>query len=269
MTSVKPTKLAPSGEDWPQRLTERLGGSVPSALQAVGPLALLAPRKIALFCCPDSRQRYPSRPRRGPPHARGRGYGHQRLPLANREGMSAHSPAREAAHHHLPGPSHRADAHPDPMPRRVRRRPCAVPVDVHEATEARHEGLRFAPERVGRRSGGRGLYRTRLAWRPDGVHRGDTRAMACADALISSFTYHGTPRPVPPHRRLQRTIYATRCPMPGRGRSRAQGRASSKGSLMCLVDPDAILRGRIVEFLGRGDFGLASGPKADGGYERV
>src|SRR5207244_9814210 len=41
------------------------------------------------------------------------------------------------------------------------------------------------------------------------------------------------------------------------------------GSLTRLVDPDAILRGKIVEFVGRGDFGLASGRKPDGGYERV
>ncbi len=41
------------------------------------------------------------------------------------------------------------------------------------------------------------------------------------------------------------------------------------GSLTRLVDPDAILRGKIVEFVGRGDFGLASGRKADGSYESV
>ncbi len=41
------------------------------------------------------------------------------------------------------------------------------------------------------------------------------------------------------------------------------------GSLTRLVDPDAILRGKIVEFVGRGDFGLASGRKPDGSYERV
>jgi hypothetical protein len=41
------------------------------------------------------------------------------------------------------------------------------------------------------------------------------------------------------------------------------------GSLTRLLDPDTTLRGKIVEFVGRGDFGLASGPKADGTYERV
>lgn len=41
------------------------------------------------------------------------------------------------------------------------------------------------------------------------------------------------------------------------------------GSLTRLLDPDTILRGKIVEFVSRGDFGLASGKKPDGGYERV
>jgi Protein of unknown function (DUF499) len=41
------------------------------------------------------------------------------------------------------------------------------------------------------------------------------------------------------------------------------------GSLTRLVDPDLILRSKIVEFVGRGDFGLASGQDRDGGYERI
>jgi hypothetical protein len=41
------------------------------------------------------------------------------------------------------------------------------------------------------------------------------------------------------------------------------------GSLTRLVDPDAILKGKIAEFVSRGDFGLASGRKPDGSYERV
>jgi hypothetical protein len=41
------------------------------------------------------------------------------------------------------------------------------------------------------------------------------------------------------------------------------------GSLTRLVDPDAILRAKVVEFVGRGDFGLASGRKPDGTYDRV
>ena len=41
------------------------------------------------------------------------------------------------------------------------------------------------------------------------------------------------------------------------------------GSLTRLIDPDTILRSKIVEFVSRGDFGLASGQKPDGGFERV
>jgi hypothetical protein len=41
------------------------------------------------------------------------------------------------------------------------------------------------------------------------------------------------------------------------------------GSLTRLLDPDTILRGKIVEFVSRGDFGLASGRKPDGSYERI
>jgi hypothetical protein len=41
------------------------------------------------------------------------------------------------------------------------------------------------------------------------------------------------------------------------------------GSLTRLVHPDATLRDKVVEFVNRGDFGLASGRKPDGNYERV
>ena len=41
------------------------------------------------------------------------------------------------------------------------------------------------------------------------------------------------------------------------------------GSLTRLSDPDAVLKRQIVQFVGRGDFGLASGPKAEGGFERM
>ena len=41
------------------------------------------------------------------------------------------------------------------------------------------------------------------------------------------------------------------------------------GSLTRLVDPDTVLRTKIVEFVRKRDFGLASGQKTDGGYERV
>jgi len=41
------------------------------------------------------------------------------------------------------------------------------------------------------------------------------------------------------------------------------------GALTRLLDPDEILRDKIIEFVSRGDFGLASGIRPDGGYERV
>lgn len=41
------------------------------------------------------------------------------------------------------------------------------------------------------------------------------------------------------------------------------------GALTRLIDPDATLKGKICEFVERGDFGLASGEKPDGSYERV
>jgi hypothetical protein len=41
------------------------------------------------------------------------------------------------------------------------------------------------------------------------------------------------------------------------------------GALTRLLDPDTVLKTKLVEFVGRGDFGLASGPKPEGGYERL
>jgi len=41
------------------------------------------------------------------------------------------------------------------------------------------------------------------------------------------------------------------------------------GSLTRLVDPDVILKSKIVEFVSRGDLGLASGRKPDASYERM
>ena len=41
------------------------------------------------------------------------------------------------------------------------------------------------------------------------------------------------------------------------------------GSLTRLIDPDAVLRGKICEFVAKGEFGLGSVRKAGGGYERV
>jgi hypothetical protein len=41
------------------------------------------------------------------------------------------------------------------------------------------------------------------------------------------------------------------------------------GALTRLLDPDGVLKTKIVEFVGRGDFGLGSGTKPDGTYERL
>lgn len=41
------------------------------------------------------------------------------------------------------------------------------------------------------------------------------------------------------------------------------------GALTRLVDPDAVLKTKIVDFVRNGDFGLASGKRADGSFERM
>src|SRR5215510_4266486 len=41
------------------------------------------------------------------------------------------------------------------------------------------------------------------------------------------------------------------------------------GALTRLLDPDAVLRHKIVEFVGQGDFGLASGYRSDSTYNRI
>ncbi len=41
------------------------------------------------------------------------------------------------------------------------------------------------------------------------------------------------------------------------------------GSLTRLIDPDLILKNKIVDFVGKSDFGLASGQKTDGTYDRI
>ncbi|MDW8312992.1 MAG: DUF499 domain-containing protein [Burkholderiales bacterium] len=41
------------------------------------------------------------------------------------------------------------------------------------------------------------------------------------------------------------------------------------GTLTRLIDPDTVLRSKLVEFVERGEFGLASGKTADGRFERV
>jgi hypothetical protein len=41
------------------------------------------------------------------------------------------------------------------------------------------------------------------------------------------------------------------------------------GSLTRLLDPDRVLRTRIIEFVSKGDFGLASGARSDGTYQEL
>lgn len=50
MTVLKRTALTPADADWPKCLTERLGKDAPRVLHAIGPLAILAARRTALFC---------------------------------------------------------------------------------------------------------------------------------------------------------------------------------------------------------------------------
>lgn len=50
MTALKPTTRKPDDPLWPKCLTERLGKDAPRALHAIGPVALLAARRTALFC---------------------------------------------------------------------------------------------------------------------------------------------------------------------------------------------------------------------------
>ena len=50
MTALKPTTRKPDDPLWPKCLTERLGKDAPRALHAIGPVALLAAPKTALFC---------------------------------------------------------------------------------------------------------------------------------------------------------------------------------------------------------------------------
>ena len=41
------------------------------------------------------------------------------------------------------------------------------------------------------------------------------------------------------------------------------------GALTRLLDPDSVLKGKVCEFVGKGDFGLGSGQRTDGSFERV
>lgn len=50
MTTPKSVTIKSDDALWPKTLTERLGGSAPTVLQTIGPVALLATRKTAFFC---------------------------------------------------------------------------------------------------------------------------------------------------------------------------------------------------------------------------
>ena len=50
MSAPASITLTPADTNWPASLAERMGDSVPPALQLLGPIALLAGRKTALFC---------------------------------------------------------------------------------------------------------------------------------------------------------------------------------------------------------------------------
>lgn len=50
MTSLSLTALNPVDPFWPRSLTRRLGKDAPHVLQAIGPVALLASPRTALFC---------------------------------------------------------------------------------------------------------------------------------------------------------------------------------------------------------------------------
>lgn len=50
MTSRAPAVICSLDTRWPRSLTERLGTRAPPALHAIGPAALLAGRRTALFC---------------------------------------------------------------------------------------------------------------------------------------------------------------------------------------------------------------------------
>ncbi len=41
------------------------------------------------------------------------------------------------------------------------------------------------------------------------------------------------------------------------------------GALTRLLDPDSVLKSKVCEFIGKGDFGLGSGQRPDGSFERV
>ena len=50
MTGETVTVLTPTDAQWPAHVSERLGRAAPPSLHAIGPVALLATRRTALFC---------------------------------------------------------------------------------------------------------------------------------------------------------------------------------------------------------------------------
>ena len=50
MAAITPAAMTPSDAAWPERLAMRVGESAPPTLYTVGPLALLAAPRTALFC---------------------------------------------------------------------------------------------------------------------------------------------------------------------------------------------------------------------------
>lgn len=50
MSAEMITLIKPTDVQWPQHLSQRLGGAAPPSLHAIGPVTLLAERKTALFC---------------------------------------------------------------------------------------------------------------------------------------------------------------------------------------------------------------------------
>ena len=151
MTAAKLALLQPTDGHWPTQLSERLGTSAQPML--AGHRSVGAPRRpqdCPLLLRPHARRCHPSCSRRRPAYARRGGHRHQRFPLADREALPTHPPARQAADHRLSRPRHRGNAHPNRMPRRLRGGSAALPLPLHRATQTRHPGIGASSQR-GRR----------------------------------------------------------------------------------------------------------------------
>ena len=109
-----------------------------------------------------------------------RGYRHQRIPLADREGLPAHPPAWHAADHRLPRPRHRGNAHPARMARRLRGGSTALPFPLHRATQTRHPGIGASSQRGRRGPRRRSIHRPHHTRRPDGANGRDAQKLGSA-----------------------------------------------------------------------------------------